>query len=151
MTLQREPRRKRGFLLGTAIGIAAGVAGGIAMLRQSAPPNTEHVATADGSAAPQHVIGGVQRTSETATEKLRGLMESLQSRWDEAIAEGRKAAIDRRRELKAELAADTKRLPAFEAELLERARERNPMAVGEFERLTSSPAAAGDGKMKPEG
>jgi len=89
------------------------------------------------------VVRQVPRPQPGPGDRLRAMLDMLRARWNEALAEGKVAAADRTRELQAQLAADTKRLPEFEVELLEAARERAPEAAREFERLS--------GRMKDEG
>jgi hypothetical protein len=147
--MRRQDKQRGGFLLGTLIGVVAGVAGGLTLLRQGRASESlvefrDEVIADDGGETEVVEFAAVQSSTQPGpAERLRAVIDTLQARWNEAISEGRRAAADRRRELQAQLSGETKRLPEFEAELLEAAREHSPDAVREFERLT--------GGMKEEG
>jgi hypothetical protein len=142
MVMRRDEQRGGGFLLGTLIGVAAGVAGGLALLRQGRASATmvefrDELVAEDGGETEVATFAATREPPQPGpAERVRTLLDTVQARWNEAVAEGKAAAVDRRRELQAQLAADTKRLPEFEVELLDTARERAPEAVREFERLT---------------
>src|SRR5262245_8411336 len=124
--MQRDQNRGGGFLLGTLIGIIAGVAGGVVLLRRAQRDDTSATLRYERDAAEDHAEAGAARIADRAQrlesrtqDRVQEFFGSLRSRWQEALSEGRRAASDRQRGLQAQLAATTKQLPEFEAELLD--------------------------------
>ena len=119
--VHRRNRNGRKFIVGTLVGIVAGLAGGTALLR-SAETSEETIAViderADGTA--EAFVGTVRESTSSTQEQMRTMANALRSRWRRAMREGKAAAVDRERELEARLAFESKRVPAFEGELIEK-------------------------------
>jgi hypothetical protein len=129
----RPPRkRKRGFLLGTLVGLIAGAMGGTALLRRGAevdrpfpvawinPPST---ATGARDAA-RHALTAAHEARDEGAARAYSAFDTLRERWRLAMREGRKAALERQRELEAQLAFERKEIPPLEAQLIEAVERR---------------------------
>jgi hypothetical protein len=119
--IHRRNRNGRKFIVGTLVGIIAGFVGGTALLR-SAETSEETIAVIDEQAdgTTEALVGTVRETTSTTQDQLRTMVNALTSRWRRAMREGKAAAADRERELEARLAFESKRVPAFEGELIEK-------------------------------
>src|SRR5215208_5405422 len=127
MVVKRRRKKKGGFLLGTIVGVAPGVAGGTALLRRAAATDDEIEVRVEGERVAETaraVAGTAQQAPAAARRRAQGGLDQLRERWQHAVSEGRRAARDRERELKAQYAAETKRVPEFQAELLGAIEER---------------------------
>jgi gas vesicle protein len=119
--IHRRNRNGRKFIVGTLVGIIAGFAGGTALLR-SAETSEETIEVIDERAdgTTEAFAEMVRESTSTTQDQLRTMVNALTSRWRRAMREGKAAAADRERELEARLAFESKRVPAFEGELIEK-------------------------------
>lgn len=114
MTERRRPKRKGRFLLGTLLGAAAGIAGGLALLRGSADQDgPSSIARAAGSA--EGAIDTAARAPRAAAGGFNEMRETLTTRWNTAMREGKQAAQERRMELELQLNQE-RRVPVLELE-----------------------------------
>jgi len=124
--VRRREKGKGSFLLGAVIGAVAGFAGIRALLAGSGAReetfSLDVEATEDGVEAVETFRSRPAPTP--AAQLFRSAMDSLKARWREAMSEGRTAAAERERELEAQYAAETKRMPEIEAKAIQLIEER---------------------------
>lgn len=123
--VRRKQKRKGGLLVGTLVGVAAGFVGGTALLRRAATSEeTIEVIGVQPDGATEAFVETVRQAPASTSDQLRSVVESIQARWREAIAQGKLAAADKERELETRLAFETKRVPPMEGELIQLIEER---------------------------
>lgn len=118
--VRRKRKPKGGFLVGAVMGVAAGVAGGMALLRRAAAQDHGEATVAPPvTGAAEQAVHRVASVQAEGTARARGTLDALKERWRVAVQEGRVAAKERERELEAQYAFETKRIPPLDVKAIE--------------------------------